>query len=140
MLGLIQDAQLLTSATLAYAARVYPRVEIVTADNGKPVHRTSYAETERRARLLASSLERLGLTSEDTFLGALAWNTWRLFEVMHAVPGGPYSDERNLPPEQEANLRASMKLDQPYIVQYWDHLSSLFVLDFKQSYRRDAKV
>jgi ABC-type dipeptide/oligopeptide/nickel transport system permease component len=62
------------------------------------------------------------------------------FVLMHAVPGGPYSDERNLPPEQEANLRASMKLDEPYLVQYWDHLSSLLVLDFKQSYRRDAKV
>ncbi len=24
---------------------------------------------------------------EDMVLGALAWNTWRLFEIMHAVPG-----------------------------------------------------
>lgn len=62
------------------------------------------------------------------------------FVLMHAVPGGPYSEERNLPPEQEANLRASMKLDQPYLVQYWDHLSSLLVFDFKRSYRRDAMV
>lgn len=87
MLGLMQEASLLTSATLAYAARVYPRVEIVTAGNGRIVHRTNYAEADRRARLLASSLERLGLAGEDVFLGALAWNTWRLFEVMHAVPG-----------------------------------------------------
>jgi acyl-CoA synthetase (AMP-forming)/AMP-acid ligase II len=87
MLGLIQDAPLLTSATLAYAARAYPRVEVVTADHGRIVHRTNYAEADRRARLLASSLERLGLAGEDIFLGALGWNTWRLFEVMHAVPG-----------------------------------------------------
>ena len=87
MLGLMQEAELLTSATLAYAARVYPRVEIVTADNGQTVHRTNYAEADRRARLLASALQQHGLAGEEVFLGALAWNTWRLFEVMHAVPG-----------------------------------------------------
>ena len=87
MLGLMQDASLLTSATLAHAARVYPRVEIVTATDGKTVHRTTYAEADRRARLLASALQKRGLAAEGVFLGALAWNTWRLFEVMHAVPG-----------------------------------------------------
>lgn len=87
MLGLMQEAQLLTSATLAHAARVYPHVEIATADDGRIVHRTTYRETDERARRLASSLERLGLAGEDVFLGALAWNTWRLFEIMHAVPG-----------------------------------------------------
>ena len=87
MLGLMQDASLLTSATLAHAARVYPRVEIVTAADGKTVHRTTYAEADRRARLLASALQKRGLAAEGVFLGALAWNTWRLFEVMHAVPG-----------------------------------------------------
>jgi fatty-acyl-CoA synthase len=87
MLGLMQEASLLTSATLAYAARVYPRVEIVTAADGKAIHRTNYAEADRRARLLASALEQRGLAGEGVFLGALAWNTWRLFEVMHAVPG-----------------------------------------------------
>ena len=87
MLGLMQHAELLTSATLAHAARVYPHVEIATADDGRVVHRSTYAEADRRARRLASSLIRLGLAGEDTFIGALAFNTWRLFEVMHAVPG-----------------------------------------------------
>ncbi len=87
MLGLMQEAQLLTSATLAHAARVYPNVEIATTDDGRIVHRTTYANADTRARRLASSLERLGLAGEGTFLGALAWNTWRLFEIMHAVPG-----------------------------------------------------
>ncbi|HKK30503.1 MAG TPA: AMP-binding protein, partial [Alphaproteobacteria bacterium] len=87
MLGLMQDAQLLTSATLAHAARVYPGVEIATADDGQIVHRITYAEADQRARLLASSMERLGLTGEGVFVGALAFNTWRLFEVMHGVPG-----------------------------------------------------
>ena len=87
MLGLMQDAPLLTSQTLAYAARVFPDAEIVTADNGGIVHRTTYRAADARARRLAASLKQLGLADEDIFLGALAWNTWRLFEVMHAVPG-----------------------------------------------------
>ena len=87
MLGLVQEAQLLTSATLRHAARVYPHVEIATADNGTVIHRTTYAEADLRARRLASALEKRGLAGEGVFLGALAWNTWRLFEVMHAVPG-----------------------------------------------------
>lgn len=87
MLGLMQDALLLTSQTLAYAARVFPNAEIATADNGRIAHRTTYHAADIRARRLASSLNHLGLADEDVFLGALAWNTWRLFEVMHAVPG-----------------------------------------------------
>ena len=87
MLGLMQEAPLLTSQTLAYAARVFPHTEIATADNGRVIHRTSYREADGRARRLASALTQRGLASEGVFLGALAWNTWRLFEVMHAVPG-----------------------------------------------------
>jgi len=87
MLGLMQEAPLLTSRTLAYAARVFPRVEIVTAEDGRVVHRLPYAEADVRARRLASALVRRGLADEGVFLGALGWNTWRLFEVMHAVPG-----------------------------------------------------
>lgn len=87
MLGLMQEAPLLTSQTLAYAARVFPHVEIATADAGQIIHRTTYAEADQRARRLASALQQRGLAQEGVFLGALAWNTWRLFEVMHAVPG-----------------------------------------------------
>jgi len=96
MHGLIQDVPLTTSATLAHAAHVYPANEILTAREGTVVHRTTYAEADSRARRLASSLSALGLTGNLTrtgsdegapFIGALAFNTWRLFEVMHAVPG-----------------------------------------------------
>ncbi|MGY9056924.1 MAG: long-chain-fatty-acid--CoA ligase [Alphaproteobacteria bacterium] len=87
MLGLVQDAQLLTSATLRHAASVHPRQEVITADNGRIIHRYGYADADLRARRFASSLEKLGLAGKGVFLGALAWNTWRMFEVMHAVPG-----------------------------------------------------
>jgi 3-(methylthio)propionyl---CoA ligase len=59
MLGLMQDAPLLTSQTLAYAARVFPDAEIVTADNGGIVHRTTYRAADARARRLAASLKQL---------------------------------------------------------------------------------
>ena len=39
MLGLMQDAQLLTSQTLAHAAKVYPNVEIATALDGREIGR-----------------------------------------------------------------------------------------------------
>jgi acyl-CoA synthetase (AMP-forming)/AMP-acid ligase II len=87
MQGMVQNAELLTSAALAHAAHVYPRVEIATAGNGRIIQRTTYGEADLRARCLASSLQEQGLAGEDVFLGALAFNTWRLFEVMHAVPG-----------------------------------------------------
>jgi 3-(methylthio)propionyl---CoA ligase len=87
MHGLIQDASLLTSATLAHAARVYADVEVVTARDGHVVHRSNYAQIDQRARRFASSLSRLGLGKENVFLGALGFNTWRMLEVMHAVPG-----------------------------------------------------
>jgi acyl-CoA synthetase (AMP-forming)/AMP-acid ligase II len=87
MEGLMQDASLLTSATLTHAARVYPDVEIVTALDGTVVHRTSYAQVEARARRLASSLTQHSLAGEDLFLGALGFNSWRMLEIMHAVPG-----------------------------------------------------
>jgi acyl-CoA synthetase (AMP-forming)/AMP-acid ligase II len=87
MYGLIQDAPLLVSATLAHAARVYPGVEVVTADDGQVVHVSNYAQVDERARCLADGLSQLGLTGAGVFLGALGFNTWRMLEVMHAVPG-----------------------------------------------------
>ena len=35
------------------------------------------------------------------------------FVLMHAAPGGPFTSERELPPEVLANLNAKYGLDQP---------------------------
>lgn len=40
------------------------------------------------------------------------------FALMHAVPGGPYSGDRNLPPEIEANVKHRYRLDLPWYDQY----------------------
>ena len=57
------------------------------------------------------------------------------FFVMRAAPGGPFDDERTLPPEIEANLQAAYGLDQPLPVQFGRYLAGLARGDLGPSYR-----
>jgi ABC-type dipeptide/oligopeptide/nickel transport system permease component len=56
----------------------------------------------------------------------LVFTLWIVFTLtfllMHAVPGGPYSNERNLPPEIEANIKKKYELNLPVYEQYWHRL------------------
>jgi oligopeptide transport system permease protein len=54
---------------------------------------------------------------------------------MRAVPGGPYSSERNLPPEIEENIKRRYRLDLPPHEQYLYELAKVARLDFGQSLR-----
>jgi len=54
---------------------------------------------------------------------------------MRAAPGGPFDDERTLPPEIEANLQAAYGLDQPLPVQFARYLGGLVRGDLGPSYR-----
>ena len=62
------------------------------------------------------------------FLG-LILTLWIVFTVsfllMHAVPGGPYSSERNLPPEIEENFKEKYRLNLPMYEQYAIQLSEI---------------
>ena len=58
------------------------------------------------------------------------------FLLMRAVPGGPYSQERQLDPQVEANIRARYRLDDPLWMQYRDHLLRTLRGDLDYSYRR----
>jgi ABC-type dipeptide/oligopeptide/nickel transport system permease component len=55
------------------------------------------------------------------FLGLLV-TLWIVFTgsflLMHAVPGGPYSSDRNLPPEIEENFKEKYQLNLPIYEQY----------------------
>src|SRR4029077_18967281 len=55
------------------------------------------------------------------FLG-LILTLWIVFTIsfllMHAVPGGRYSSERNLPPEIEENFKEKYRLNLPIYEQY----------------------
>lgn len=63
------------------------------------------------------------------------------FLLVHAAPGGPFDDERGLPPEIEARIEAAYDLDKPVHEQLWAYLSGLLHGDLGPSYRyRDYTV
>jgi oligopeptide transport system permease protein len=67
----------------------------------------------------------------------ILWIVYTLsFFLMRAVPGGPLSTERDLPPEIEANLKARYNLDDPVMVQYARGLGLLLQGDLGYSFRR----
>ena len=71
-------------------------------------------------------------------LGWMAITLWVVFTVsfflMRAVPGGPFSRERQLDPQIEANLKARYHLDEPVWRQYAEELSNTLHLDLGYSF------
>jgi oligopeptide transport system permease protein len=70
------------------------------------------------------------------FFKRLAWmilTLWVVFTLsfmlMRAVPGGPFTTERNLRPEIEANLNRRFHLDEPPLQQYWRELKNVAQFD-----------
>lgn len=57
------------------------------------------------------------------------------FMVIRIVPGGPFDQERNLPPQILANLNAKYHLDKPVLEQYGLYLSRLCHGDLGVSYK-----
>jgi len=57
------------------------------------------------------------------------------FFLMRAAPGGPFDEERALPPEIEANLQAAYGLDKPVTVQFGRYLGGLVRGDLGPSFR-----
>ncbi|WP_027408925.1 ABC transporter permease [Anoxybacteroides tepidamans] len=57
------------------------------------------------------------------------------FFLMRAVPGGPFSGEKKLPPEIEKNLNEYYGLDRPWYNQYFDYLVSVAKWDFGPSFK-----
>lgn len=101
MLGLNLDYPLLLSTVIEHAAATFGGTDIVSHSRTETV-RGNYGSAARRSRRLASSLRRLGL-EEGGFVGSLAWNTHRHFELFYGVSGiGGVLHTANprLPPEQ----------------------------------------
>lgn len=57
------------------------------------------------------------------------------FFMIRCAPGGPFDDERDIPPEVLKNLNARYNLDAPVWVQYTDYLGSLLQGDFGPSFK-----
>jgi 3-(methylthio)propionyl---CoA ligase len=85
MLGLNQDLPLLLSSILEHGATTFGDTPVVGRYTGDSI-RYGYPQAAERARRLASSLRRLGY-GPDRFLGSLAWNTHRHFELFYGATG-----------------------------------------------------
>ena len=57
------------------------------------------------------------------------------FFMMRLTPGGPFDRERRLPPEIEANLRATYHLDEPLLLQFGRYMGNLLHGDFGPSFK-----
>ena len=62
------------------------------------------------------------------------------FFMMRAAPGNPYSTDRKLTPQVEANLRASLGLDQPLWKQYTDYVGNVLQGDLGPSMKNKDKT
>src|SRR5687767_3879916 len=49
------------------------------------------------------------------------------FLLMHAVPGGPFSREKPLPPQALAQMNAKYNLDDPLPLQYVDYVGDILI-------------
>ncbi len=61
------------------------------------------------------------------------------FFMIRAAPGNPWSVDRKLPPEVEANLKASMGLDKPIHEQYFSYLGGVVTGDLGPSLKNKDK-
>jgi len=64
------------------------------------------------------------------------------FLLMHSAPGGPFTSERALPPQVEANINAKYGLDKPLHYQIYNYVKGIvFHFDFGPSFRyKDRSV
>ena len=57
------------------------------------------------------------------------------FFMVRAAPGGPFDQDRKIPPEIEANLNRVYHLDEPLDWQYFRYMGNLVRGDFGQGPR-----
>lgn len=61
------------------------------------------------------------------------------FCLMHAIPGGPFTTEKNLPPQVMANIEARYKLNDPLPKQYADYLMNMAHGDLGPSFKYQGR-
>jgi acyl-CoA synthetase (AMP-forming)/AMP-acid ligase II len=87
MRGLMQDWPLLVHTILDHAAGWHGSREIVSRTVEGPVHRYSYCDLDRRARMLASAVSKhLGIGLGDV-IATMAWNGYRHVEIWYGLMG-----------------------------------------------------
>lgn len=83
--GLMMNYPLTLPHILERAGKLFPKVEVVTRNPDKSVHRYTYGDFYRRARQLASALQKAGLKRGDR-VATLSWNHWRHLECYFGIP------------------------------------------------------
>ncbi|MDE0151661.1 MAG: ABC transporter permease [Bdellovibrionales bacterium] len=58
-----------------------------------------------------------------------------VFVMLRALPGGPFDEDRALPPEVEKNIRDKYSLDAPLYQQYWMYIKKLVQGDMGASFK-----
>lgn len=61
------------------------------------------------------------------------------FALMHAIPGGPFTTEKKLPPQVKASIEAKYDLDDPVWKQYGDYLGGVITGDLGPSYKYEGR-
>lgn len=61
------------------------------------------------------------------------------FFLMRIAPGNPFTSEKQLPPEIQANLNAHYGLDKPWYFQYGEYLAKVAQWDFGPSFKYKAR-
>jgi fatty-acyl-CoA synthase len=89
MNGQMMDYQLTLPTILRRSEQYFGRKEIVTRMPDRSFHRTTYAETCRRARALAVALKDLGFDRGDR-VATLCWNHHQHHEAYLGVPCGGF--------------------------------------------------
>ncbi|MHB8125605.1 MAG: ABC transporter permease [Desulfitobacteriaceae bacterium] len=62
------------------------------------------------------------------------------FFLMHAIPGGPFSSEKVLPPAIMANISERYHLNDSLIKQYFDYLKNAMHFDFGPTFRYTGRT
>jgi len=60
------------------------------------------------------------------------------FFLIRIIPGGPFTDEKNIPPQVMENILARYKLNDPLYKQYTDYLLNVLRFDFGPSFRYEG--
>ncbi len=61
------------------------------------------------------------------------------FLLLRVLPGGPFDQEKTLPPEIQANIEAKYNLNAPLIEQYKDYIIGLTQGNFGESYKYEGR-
>nr|WP_276327717.1 ABC transporter permease [Dehalobacterium formicoaceticum] len=62
------------------------------------------------------------------------------FFMMQGIPGGPFDQNKKLPPGIEENINEKYHLDDPLFVQYQDYLGDALRFDFGPSFRYQSRT